>query len=301
MSPRDDDEIMVFYPHGGPHLLLHYRIRTDNNDNGGHLVLARTEAQVECVVQRVLSQTANFEVKSYNKIDIVSAPPWVEKERAAYLYRQRVEEFLHNVSMTALGVLHSGGTLPPPLVICHKYSGDEWSEDNNEHHGCSNCILTITLDGTTPEALYAEKHELYEAIEARKIAQWNNRNRFGQKYKRPDVKYKRPDVVSRAPKAVDGEQLFAALAGSMSEGSHIEEVSPIEDQSHAPTICYSQLLFTFRCGAELDTEPLRVMAENAKAAQMAKKLAADETRRIRFEKTAADDAAWLNELFCVQK
>jgi hypothetical protein len=152
VSPSDSLP-KVYYPFGGRHFLLNWRTDYDQ----GHLLVARTEAQIEKMFVHILDEVSV--IQAYCEVEIVAPSPLMCRTAALAAHQQLVENFMNAITWRLRGALRAGGSLPAIFALCDTFVDKDDPErpcnlGNTDHYGCANCYEGVRFIGITKEALY---------------------------------------------------------------------------------------------------------------------------------------------------
>lgn len=290
---RSDDRLKVYYPHGGPHFLLHWH--TDHNR--GHVIVARTEAALRTTFGAVLRKEPFAQVLGCWHVEIVAPSESMHADYAADCYKKAVEGFWSHIGYHIERYVEKRGTLPPGLARCANYAPtlDLSDEEDQEyaaecaakHRYCANCHDGVVPVGMTMEECYERKHAHFERLLERVHAVARGPHRAS----RPD-----PARESYATPARDGEPLGRVIAdhGPHSSGTYVELAREADD-THRP---WSRgTLFYFRDAVPLDATPYQRAAANAEAVIRAEREACRKREAQEREKYERAELGLIDELF----
>lgn len=215
MKSNEAPPILVDYPLGGRHLLLHWWTQHDR----GHVVLARSAEALVATTRRIFVEEPYAEIRAMMEIDVVAPPLALERSIAEYVHNTNVHLFKAIVCHAMNEAAESGLALPPPFERCNVYepepdvSQTEWAVE--EHYDCRHCYLRIRVVGVSGEELYERCHD--EWTKATGLSSAPSGGTVSEE------KYR-----SRAPRAKDGLRLSMA---SKCFGDHASGVVLDEDVS----------------------------------------------------------------------
>lgn len=243
-------------------LLLHW----GTHNEGGHIILARTERAMFETATRVFEEHPDAEIKTYSKIEIVSLPTQLCELAARYDHLEKILKFQREVVSSLREALDAGKTLPSHFKVCDAYESTtaevmtdydlRWA--SKRHFNCKNCCERIVSD-LTYEQLYSKYGE-----------QWFESCSLDRKRHSFDLR-----LVSSARQASNDEQLWVALAnfGHHSNGIVLCEVVRDEAMSKnivefcRPDYLSGRVIFFYRKLSEQSQsslEPLTKLFETSK-------------------------------------
>lgn len=271
----------VYYPLGGPYLLLHW----SRHNDGGHVILTKSRRSLEVVLDRIISTygASSYDgpnVKSLNLVEIVAPPERFTKAKAVFDHQDAIRSFQQDVCQRIHASVSAGkDKLPPPF---------SWHPSSDECAECAECLCPWYGAGIhiamTGEAFYERYH-----------AKWSLQQptRESLKWKESAPRYQHG--FSRARTATEGQPLFYAHPQF---GHHRPGVclSPVEEQSEGQGRPghLSDVLFFYHVTEVMDPGPFtdRIVAERTRRKEAEKKLSDTRKKKDEAEKRAWTDVLW---------
>jgi hypothetical protein len=277
----------VCYPHGGPHVLLHWWTQHDR----GHIVVARSGGALHAAAEAIAAREPYAEVKALLHVEIVAPPRKLEALSAVHKHKDAVAMFRREVCCRMSAALKVVKTLPPPFAACDEYvpeledEPDGWAKEH--HFCCKNCIDKVMIRGMTSEQLY----ETYAEDWMREApGSWEkSRLRPGR-----EVSTDTSRLKSRARIADEGEKIWCAWPnfGHHAGGVELREVDMAEGEPGYPGY-FDSVLFYFKQIEEMDQRPIVQMFEETRLRFEEDKKQKEAARRAEHD---ADDARQVREV-----
>ena len=244
-----------------------FLLQWSSHDEGSHVILGKSEANVQDVAMHVFKKHNDAKLQSYLEIEIV-APSNKLQELYAYHSRQDgVNNFHQEVVSNMRQIVEAKKKLPPQFAKCTKYDPAEEITDAYSatyYYECRNCKDTIRLVNITPEELYDTYFEAWQKLD---LYGWGNR------------KTKDKRVLSQATQANDDEPLWYAYAnfGHHADGIVLAEIKLEDAYTFRPHYLSDNVLFFFRHIRALDKTPIQEQLDKRNAE--IKKLLKDDMKR----------------------
>jgi hypothetical protein len=249
------EPLLVSYPHGGEHVILHWQTDHDR----AHLVVARTERAALDVACVIADLEPYAELKSMSRVEIVAPPRRLAPIVAEVKRGEAIDMFRREIAVRMAAVLEVGEKLPPLFSVCRKFTSDNANADDwarETHHGCKNCIDKIVI-AMKPVPFYDKFAKAWEETQP---SAWHRDKRD------PD----RSRIVSRGRVVEWGEPLFCAWKNFGDHAPGVELLA-IDTENLSWLECYStycdNILFYFQKLGSLDDSVEKVTRMFAEARQ----------------------------------
>jgi hypothetical protein len=288
----EPERIRVYYPHGGPHWLLHW----STYNTQGHVIVARTEHSLRATFAAVVRTEPYAEVKDALLVDVVAPPPALQAAYATYCFAQRVEYFWSVVGFFVQEYQRERGFLPPGLVPCTAYAPTiQFTADDDaqyleacqrDHESCTNCYRGLVPRGLTLTEFYKQNREVLERYEAEDA------------YFKSSRSWRDSRADSRAPLAADTDTLGAILAD---HGPHSGGSAPVVFSGDVTEIApqADKVLLFYRNPHPLDVAPYVAIAAAARARVEEQQHATREHRHQAHAMRIMRQSALVEQLFGV--
>lgn len=247
---------------GGPHVLL----RWSTEDDGSHVLVARSEAGVVHAMGRLLERGEDVRLHDYCKIEVVAPSAAMSLQHAERAFREESEDFWRHAALRLRE--REDEPLSKSIERCARYEPWEGysSQPSRAHQGCRHCFHGFVISGPRCLARYAIVRD-----------QWVFDRREMER-RRADFRVvanpSKPVGPSLAEPAADGEtvHVVAVLHGDHRDGSALRTIDPSEGPPSFP------ILFAFRRLDELDSSDIMRMAQRG-VTERRKANRAEERRR----------------------
>jgi len=271
--------VKVIFPFGGRWRMCRWHTEND----GHHLILARTHAAILTAFKAVLEKQRFAEVRGYFDIEVLAPSAAMLAMDNAIRVETARREFWSYLTWESTSYFDDLGVYPPGVTACAAFeAADDYKDEiafdyvpDPKHYGCKHCKDGVVIVAPDREAFYQARRAMFEASDH---------------WLRCAHDEGKPAVASRATPAADGQALSVAIAnfGHHAKGAHLTEFEmPESGAVYLPT-GFSDVLFFYSPIGTLAADDMEAMARaSEEAIRSEDKVEAERYQRERGESEIA--------------